>query len=251
MFTCNSKASAPKKPIIAFLIIFALLLSPLFVHALRPGYVYDRAQVLTTEDRAAIDYFCEQIERNYTSEIVVVTLPDLNQYGGDMSKARETIFNDESLDGVVGIGKAKQDNGVLIVIAIAERKWGIEVGYGLEGSLTDSEAGRIGRDIMLPYLKNEEYYYALMRGAMSVADEIRGESTLPPEDPNFLSDQDTQILVIIVFALFLGVAFYVKRRGGGSGSGYGGWGGGYGGGGSGGGGSGGGGSGGGGAGGGW
>lgn len=225
----------------------------MYAQALRPGYVYDRAQILTAEEAAELEYFCEQIEREYTSEIVVVTLSDLSRYGGDMSVARETIFNDEALDGIVGIGKAQMDNGVLLVIAIAERKWGIEVGYGLEGSLTDSEAGRIGRDLMVPYLKEQDYYNALLSGANAVADEIKGVSTLPPEEPTFFGLETTEIIVMIAVAILLAIVFYATQRGGRSNryGRYGGWGGGYGGGGSGGGGSGGGGSGGGGAGGSW
>jgi uncharacterized protein len=220
--------------------------------ALRPGYVYDRAKVLTSSEVASIESFCRQVESQSTAEIVVVTLPNLSTYEGDISVARETIFNDEALDGIVGIGKRDIDNGVLIVISIAERQWGIEIGYGLEGNITDGESGRIGRDIMVPHLKEEDYYNALFSGASAIANEISGDSNFPDEgDDSTGIDFEFWIFVgVIIFVVILGLVLRHRGGYGGGGRGYGGYGGGWGGGGSGGG-SGGGGSGGGGSSGGW
>jgi len=138
----------------------------------RPGYVYDNAHVLDEYEAAVITQLCSDVDDATTAEIIVVTLPDLSGYGGDINVARETIFNDVSLDGVTGIGKAGKDNGVLIVISVAEQRWGIEVGYGLEGSLTDSKSGRIGREVMAPLLAEGDYYTALYSGAAEVATQI-------------------------------------------------------------------------------
>jgi uncharacterized protein len=238
---------------LAFAACFFLLLfiTTDAVQALRPGYAYDRAGILTSNEVSSLDSFCRQVETQSTAEIVVVILSDLTDYGGDIFVAKETIFNDETLDGIVGIGKADADNGVLIVISILERKWGIEIGYGLEGDLTDSESGRIGRDIMVPFLKNEEYYNALISGVNAVAEEIRGGSALPDEES---PESELDFWVIFGVVIFVVILSLIIRRWGGSGGGsrgYGYYGGGWGGGGSGGGGSGGGGSGGGGSGGGW
>jgi uncharacterized protein len=138
----------------------------------RPGYVYDFAYVLDEYESAVITQLCSDIDNATTSEIVIVTLPDLSGYDGDINVARETIFNDVSLDGVTGIGKTGKDNGVLIVISVAEQLWGIEVGYGLEGMLTDSKSGRIGREVMEPLLAKSDYYTALYRGTAEVATQI-------------------------------------------------------------------------------
>lgn len=71
-----------------------------------------------------------------------------------------------------GIGKAGKDNGILILVSYDEREWGIEVGYGLEGDITDSEAGRIGREIIVPYFRDGEYYYGLFIAVATVGEEI-------------------------------------------------------------------------------
>jgi uncharacterized protein len=138
----------------------------------RPGYVYDSAYVLDEYEASVVTHLCSDVDDAITAEIVVVTLPDLNDYGGDINVARETIFNDVPLDGVTGIGKAGKDNGVLILISVAERRWGIEVGYGLEGTLTDSKTGRIGRNVMEPSLADGDYYTALYGGVAEVATQI-------------------------------------------------------------------------------
>jgi uncharacterized membrane protein YgcG len=180
------------KKFVVIILLLLLLLLPSTVFAIRPHYVYDRADILTDVEEFQIHSFCEQVDQNTTVEIVVVTLPNLVKYGGDIDQARVTIFNEEALDGVKGIGKTGKDNGVLIVIAVAERKWGIEVGYGLEGNLTDSEAGRIGRNKMVPELKNDNWFVGLMAGVKGVAEEVTspvGESgtedalkiNIPPE----------------------------------------------------------------------
>jgi uncharacterized protein len=134
--------------------------------------VYDFAYLLDDVDVEVIESLCRDIEQETTAEIVVVTLENLDEYDGDINLARLRIFNDVSLDGVKGIGKAGKDNGILIVVAFDEREWGIEVGYGLEGDLTDSEAGRIGREIIAPYFRDGEYYYGLFIAVATIGEEI-------------------------------------------------------------------------------
>ena len=138
----------------------------------RPGYVYDNAYMLDEYEEAVITQLCSDVDDATTAEIVVVTLPNLDEYDGDINVARVTLFNDIAFDGVTGIGKAGKDNGVLMVVSLAERRWGIEVGYGLEGSLTDSKTGRIGRDVMEPHMTRGDYYAALYNGAAEVATQI-------------------------------------------------------------------------------
>ena len=159
---------------LAILIILLATLAPLQTAAAasRPGYVYDLAGILDEYDEAAIGGLCEEVDEATRAEIVVVTLPDLSEYGGDVDLARYRYFNDEPLDGVRGIGKPGEDNGVLILVAMEERAYGIEVGLGLEGDLTDSESGRILREALAPQFREGEYYYGLYLTAARVAEEL-------------------------------------------------------------------------------
>ena len=88
------------------------------VQALRPTYVYDRANILDAQTETTINNYCEAVDSNSTAEIVVVTLTNLDSYGGgsDTAAARYKIFNDEPLSGVKGIGDKEKDNGVLLVL---------------------------------------------------------------------------------------------------------------------------------------
>lgn len=196
---------------LTILIFFFLALTIIpQVFALRPNYVYDRANKLTQTEKEQIDSFCSNVDLNSTVEIVVVTVTDLNAYGGDIDRARETIFNDEPLDGVKGIGKPDADNGVLIVVAVTERKWGIEIGYGLEGNFTDGESGRVGRDIMAPLLKEDKYGEALLAGVEAIALEVSGETTS-------ISDSNDEFplgLIIVIIAVIAVIILFVVLVGG-------------------------------------
>ena len=221
----------------------------------RPGYVYDYGYLLYDDEIAAIESLCIDIDNNTTAEVVVVTLENLDAYDGSIEMAKLEYFNDIPLDGITGIGKAGKDNGVLILIAVDEREWAFEIGYGVEGDLTDSESGRIGRDIITPYFQDGEYYYGLFIAVAAVGEElgydVEGYSApeYSPAGPDFvdhlLEDPYTVIwwmlgaggdvaiilivlMVIIVFVLEIGGH---RGRGGGGGfsgggGGRGGWGGG-------------------------
>lgn len=163
----------------------------------RPGYVYDFADILFTSEEDAIEALCTDIDEVTTAEVVVVTLPDLENFEGDINKARLDYFNSIALDGVVGIGKEGEDNGVLIIVSMDEREWGIEVGYGVEGDLTDSESGRIGREVIVPNFQDGEYYYGLFIAAAVVGEEL-GYNVSEFETPYVPEYEEPDILDILL-----------------------------------------------------
>ena len=213
------------------------------VQALRPTYVYDRANILDAQTETTINNYCEAVDRNSTAEIVVVTLTNLDGYGGgsDTAVARNKIFNDEPLSGVKGIGDKEKDNGVLLVLVVSgsdgKPHSGIEVGYGLEGNLTDGRSGRILDNYVMPALKEGDYSTAAIDGVKAIAETAIGTSAIATEDNNGQFDTDliifAVIIVIVIIALFAGRGGGGRGYGGGySGGRSGGGGGGFGGGGS-------------------
>lgn len=155
--------------------------------ATRPSYVYDWEGILTDEELQEINNFCAEVDANTTVEIVTITLKSFDEplKVGDIDEARVKYFNDYPLDGVTGIGKSGEDSGILIIFSLAEGYWGIEIGYGLEGDLTDSESGRIGRDILLENLKDEMPGAAVLRTCEAIAKEIgygQQEEVISSED---------------------------------------------------------------------
>ena len=195
-----------------------------------------------------IEYYALQVDEETTAEIVVVVLQSLIGHGitdGDGSEITDIvrlgvyIFNELPLetyndDTVVGIGKEGKDNGVLILIAIDERQWRIEVGYGLEGYITDLESNRIAQDYLVPELSEGNYGEGLYYTVVAIANEIpvsnqadngvRGvyyyeQDTSTEEIPFW--ETDWFILAIVVLMILFGVSIGIPvfRRGGGRGRG--------------------------------
>jgi uncharacterized protein len=213
------------------------------VQAIRPTYVYDRANILDAQTETTINNYLEAVDRNSTAEIVVVTLTNLDSYGGgsDTAVARNKIFNDEPLSGVVGIGDKEKDNGVLLVLVVAgsdgKPHSGIEVGYGLEGNLTDGRCGRILDNYVMPALKEADYSAAAIDGVKAIAETAIGTSAIATEDNNGQLDTDLMIFAVIAVIFIIALLAGRGRGGRGYGGGYsgghsGGGGGGFGGGGS-------------------
>lgn len=123
------------------------------------GYVNDFAEVLSDEEEQQLESrLAATAQSEQGVEFALVTISSLEGEGV------ETVAQDffDSWE----IGKAGQDNGVLVLLAIQDRKIRIATGYGVEGSLPDAAAGRIIRDTMTPLLKDAKYYDAF-DGAVS------------------------------------------------------------------------------------
>ncbi len=123
--------------IIPFLLIF-LIIPAVFAAQYEPlGYVSDYADITDDETEAQINALAVEIEQNTTAEIAVLTINSLE--GQNIDQFAVETFEQW------GVGKEGVDNGLLIVIAVDDKQWKIEVGYGLEGTITDAQAGRVGR----------------------------------------------------------------------------------------------------------
>jgi len=157
--------------LIIFTIIAFLTVNTIFsACAERPNYVYDWEDLLTDVEESDIEQFCLDVDEATTAEIVTITIADLE--GRTHEQAAVYYFNEYPLDGVKGIGKAGKDNGVLVLVSLTEGYWKIEVGYALEGDLTDSECGRIGRDILVKHLKEGDNFEAFYDTVKAIAGEI-------------------------------------------------------------------------------
>lgn len=131
------------------------------------GYVNDFAGVLTPDGKADIDDICHEVHEKTKSQIFLVTVKSL----GDTSI--ETYSND--LFHQWKIGEKKTDRGILVVLAITDHKWRIEVGYGLEGILPDAKTGAIGRH-MLPSLQSADFDEAGAMAVREIADAIAADA---------------------------------------------------------------------------
>lgn len=153
----------------AAVLLFVLLL-PMAALAATPdfpalsGRVVDQAGLIDTTTEAAITQKLQALETATTDQLVVVTLSSLGgfeiaDYGYQLGRAW-------------GIGQKGKDNGVLLIVAPNERKVRIEVGYGLEGTLTDALSSLIINTIILPRFKAGDMQGGIVSGVDALVNSL-------------------------------------------------------------------------------
>ena len=113
------------------------------------GRVTDDAEILSPGAITRLSVLLENHEARTTDQVAVLTVATLD--GESIEDFAVRVFEAWKL------GQRDQDNGVLVVVAPQDRRMRIEVGYGLEGRLTDLEAGRIIRNVMAPRFKAGDF----------------------------------------------------------------------------------------------
>ena len=157
------------------------------------GRVVDQAGLLTAGVTQQLIRLLEQHEQETGNQIVVVTLSSLQgdtieDYGYQLGRHW-------------GIGQAERNNGVLLIVAANERKVRIEVGYGLEGTLTDARSHDIIQQVILPQFRNNNYSEGILLGAQAIIGTLQG--TYTPRKAESL-DKPRHSLVLIIFLVTLG-----------------------------------------------
>lgn len=158
------------------------------------GFVTDNALLLNPEERLELEQKLRLFEASTTIEIAIVTIPQL--------PANNTIeLYAVELFERWGIGKKNQDNGVLFLTALEDRATRIEVGYGLEGALTDAQASSIIRNTVLPSFQEKHYNKGILEGTEAIMQTIQGEA--PPQEQQTKSSTPGGILGFIGFGVIL------------------------------------------------
>jgi uncharacterized protein len=171
------------------------------------GFVNDFARVMRQEDIQAIENLAAAVQQKAGAQIVVVTVLSFAPFG---SLDEYSIALAENW----GIGQRGEDTGVLLILAVSERRVRIEVGYGLEGAIPDSVAGRILDTAVLPAFQAGDFSRGLARGANSIAAIIAREKGIDPAEFNLrtTSQSNTQGAAIGIGTLFpLLFLFFILR----------------------------------------
>jgi uncharacterized protein len=140
------------------------------------GRVTDLAGMMSPAARARVEAVLADLERSDSTQVAVLTVPSLE---GDSLEEFSLKVAEKW-----GLGQKGRDNGALVLAAKAERKLRIEVGYGLEGRLTDLLAGRIIDGVMTPRFKAGDFDAGFIAGAEAVAQAVRGEFKADPKSRN-------------------------------------------------------------------
>jgi uncharacterized protein len=175
------------------------------------GRVVDAANMLDAAERQQLESQLAAFERASGIQLVVATLPDLQGY-----EIEEYSYQ---LGRAWGIGQRDKNNGVLLIVAQAERKVRIEVGYGLEGTLTDALSSNIINTIIVPQFKTGQFAAGIEQGAQAIMQALRGE--YQPRIAN--NDRQGHLSGMLFWLLLFGVVviFLGGMGGGGFGGGYG------------------------------
>lgn len=169
--------------------------------------VYDYAAVLSPQEKTQLEEKLIRYSDSTSSQIVVITIESLK--GEDVSQLATTWAH------TWGIGQAKEDNGVIILVAKNERKIAINPGYGLEDRLTAGIGGEIIRNIITPEFKAGSYYKGLDKGADALFDVFKGKYKGKRKQNQKKDFPILPLIIIVVIVLVLAS----KNKGGGSGSG--------------------------------
>lgn len=157
-----------------------------------PRFVYDEAGVLSADERRAIEDSLMAHDRAGVEIGVAIFRTLAGDPIEDVSLALAEKWRP---------GNAERDNGALIVIGIEERSMRIEVGYGLEGLVTDMAAGRIIRHDMAPAFRDGRFGDGIAAAVSNIARAARGEAIPEPPDASLPPWVPLLILIVVFFVI--------------------------------------------------
>lgn len=182
--------------LLVFLVIPVVVLGQQFPQ--KPeGFVNDYAHVLSPGQVAALDQKLSTYRDSTSNEIAIMTVDSLQGYPIDE-------FSLKVLD-TWKIGQHNKRNGILIFVAVKDRKMRIEVGYGLEGVLPDILAGHIVRNILQPNFRNGNFYQGFDQATTAIMQQIAGEYTASKKKNN-----GGKINFSFWILLIIAIVFYLR-----------------------------------------
>ncbi|MFA7193845.1 MAG: TPM domain-containing protein [Candidatus Paceibacterota bacterium] len=163
------------------------------------GHVTDLAKMLKTNQEAELEELLLSYKKTTSNEIAVLIIDSLE---GEVLEQYSVKVAQQW-----GVGKKEKDNGVLLLISKRDRKIRIEVGYGLEGTLTDVLSGRIVDGEITPEFKDGNFYEGIKSGVDMIIKVIDGEYTEENVQEEISSDVNLLVLGACAFVIALIGAF--------------------------------------------
>jgi uncharacterized protein len=164
----------PRFRILLTIIVFVSFLGAGIAHAVElpampRNHVVDLAGIVDDRAEAQLNGYLLELEQKTTAQVVVLTIQSLE--GESLEGFSLSVAHDRWR-----LGQEGKDNGVLILVSLQDRKYRIEVGYGLEGILPDSLVGSIGRQYMAPGFRQGNYTDGIAAATIVIADTIARDS---------------------------------------------------------------------------
>jgi uncharacterized protein len=158
-------------------------------------WVVDEANILSSGTEASLVNLFENLEKTTTAEMAVVTVNSLD--GQDIE-----TYSIELAHGK--LGKEGKDNGLLILIAVEDKKYRIEVGAGLEGVLNDAKVGRIARNNFVENFQQGNYDQGVLLASQDIAAIIAGDEDVSEKySQNISIPLETKIYLVMFGLIFI------------------------------------------------
>jgi uncharacterized protein len=190
-----------------FLLFFAFSAGAYYNPGEPQGHVNDYTNLLSTSEKENLENKLSAFKNKTSTELAIVII---NSLGEDTIEGFAIqLFEDW------GIGTKENDNGVLLLIALEEKKLRIEVGYGLEGALTDLQSGQIVRNTLTPAFKSGQYYQGIDTATNQIISAVKGEEFVigNSSESNDGYPDFTRVIFIIGFILLqVLVTFFRKTK---------------------------------------
>lgn len=179
-------------------------------------WVTDRAGILGGTAVDLLNTKLREFEQTSGAQFIIYTLPSIE---GDSIESF-TIRCVERWK----VGQKKYDNGLVLFVFAQERKVRIEVGYGLEGTITDAFSSRVIREQIAPHFRRNDYAAGLNAAVDAITTKIRtGEEPVPPleqrgsQEGEAEGDLPLPVLILILIVVFFVIVPMLTRRGSGCG----------------------------------
>lgn len=180
------------------------------------NYVTDLAGIVDDGTESRLNAYLHELERKTTVQLAVLTIAGLD--GASIEDLSLQVAHEKWK-----LGQKGKDNGVLLLVALTDRKYRIEVGYGLEGLLPDSLVGSIGRQLLAPYFRKGNFSRGIYEAVLSMAGTVAADagvqiSGMPPaQRPAYTvkkskSPSLLRSIISILFFIFMVIMFIRHPR---------------------------------------
>jgi len=170
--------------------------------------VNDRAGVLSDEQARQLNQLLMDYEQETSNQFAVLIVPGLD--GENLESYSIRVAESWAL------GQADKDNGLLLLVALEERRLRIEVGYGLEGVLTDAFCGRVIDQTIVPYFKGGRYFDGISAGLLELirqtGDEFSPDPSLQPAAAGADNMVGAYLFMVLPFLMIVVVSIFLGRN---------------------------------------
>lgn len=189
--------------IVLFFLILAMPAHAYYNPGAPVGFINDFVGVINEQDKETLENKLQTFEKDSGNEIAVVIIPSLK--GDYIEHFAIKLFQDW------GIGKKDVNNGVLLLVAIDDRQMRIEVGYGLEGALTDAQSSWIINNELKPAFQKGDYSAGINNAVDQIINATKGEYVPEEDGSQIYNIQNLKVIFGIFIFIFMWLSSILAR----------------------------------------